>query len=273
MQTLSKASLEAANFFELECRLFYLCIVIFLTAKGAFVKIKSSHVLIAAAFILSGCQQSESTAADAPAPQSAPVAAAAVTGRVAVFDIDYVADQAGMVQDMQAKIEAKKEELTKELDAIGKKIQTTLEAEGKKLKKDKELPEKARALEQGAAIKFRQVQAEADARLNAYRIQLIGEIREAIKPVAREVAYGRGFDILMLRNDTVVFDTKDEVELTQTILKAYQAKFPNAVKKPEPEAKKVDAPKPAEAKKPVEPKKPAEAKKPAPEAKKPAPAN
>lgn len=229
-------------------------------------KMRPTQILIAAAFVLSGCQQGESTAADAP-PAAAPQSASAVAGgRVAVFDIDYVADQAGMVQEMQAKIEAKKEELTKELDAVGKKIQTTLEAEGKKLKKDKDLPEKARALEQGAQIRFRQVQAEADARLNAYRIQLIGEIREAIKPIAREVAYGKGFDMLMLRNDMVVFDTKDEVELTQAILKAYQAKFPNAFKKPEPEPKPKPKPKP-EAKpepKKAETAKPAEAKKPAP---------
>jgi Skp family chaperone for outer membrane proteins len=216
-------------------------------------KIKSMHFLVAMSFVLSGCQQSESTAADAPA--AAPQAVSVVqSGRVAVFDIDYVADQTGMVQEMRAKIEARKEELTKELEAVGKKIQTTLEAEGKKLKKDKDLPEKARALEQGAQIKFSQVQAEADARLNAYRIQLIGEIREAIKPVAREIAYAKGFDILMLRNDMVVFDVKDEAELTQAVLKGYQAKFPNAVKKPEPEPK-AEAPKPAEAKKPAPAKK------------------
>ena len=230
--------------------------------------IRFTQILVALSFVLSGCQQGESTAADTP-PAAAPSTLSVVQGgRVAIFDIDHVADQTGMVQDMRAKIEARKEELSKELDAVGKKIQATLEAEGKKLKKDKDLPEKARALEQGAQIKFSQVQAEADARLNAYRIQLIGEIREAIKPVAREVAHAKGFDILMLRNDMVVYDVKDEAELTQAILSAYQAKFPNAVKKPEPEPK-AESKKPAEAAKPAPAKKPVEAAKSAP-AKKPA---
>lgn len=200
-------------------------------------KISLAYAVAAAALILVGCEQGEPMAAT-PAAQTAPVQTAAapvqVSSRVAVFDIDYVADQTGMMQDMQKKIAAKKEELTKDLDGFRKKLQEQLEVEGKKLKKDKDLPQKAAALEQATAIKFRQGQAEADAALNAYRIQLIGEIREAIKPVAREIAFGMGFEVLLLSNDMVVFEVNEEVELTNEILMAYQARFPDAVKKPEP---------------------------------------
>lgn len=210
-------------------------------------KTLSPIVLALTTLVLVGCQQSEPQAATpeaAPAAQAsiAPTAGAPMSGRIAVFDIDYIGDQTGMVQSMQKKMADKKAELQKELEEFGKKLQETLQEEGKKLKKDKDLPKKARALEQATQMRYRQVQAEADAALNGYRMKLIGEIRDAIKPVAKEVAYGKGFNIIMLRNDTVVFDAKDEVDLTADILTAYRAKHPDAVKKPEPEAKTERAP-------------------------------
>jgi Skp family chaperone for outer membrane proteins len=216
-------------------------------------KTSLTYAIAALALVLVGCEQGEPMAAT-PAQQpgqAGMMAAPMASSRVAVFDIDYVAEQTGMMQDMQKKILAKRESLTKELDSFRKKLQDQLEKEGKKLKKDKDLPQKAATLEQATAMKFRQGQADADAALNAYRIQLIGEIREAIKPVAREVAFGMGFDVLLLSNDMVVFSTRDEVELTSEILMAYQARFPNAVKRPEPapESKKPESGK-AEAKKP-----------------------
>jgi Skp family chaperone for outer membrane proteins len=197
-----------------------------------------TYGVVASALILAGCQQSEPMAATPTQPQAAVATAAPAPqpGRIAVFDIDHIADQTGMVQEMQKKILAKKEELQKDLEEFSKKLRTTLEAEGKKLKKDKDLKKKAMALEQGAALKFRQGQAEADQALNIYRLRLISEIRDVIRPVAREVAYGKGFDVILLRNDTVVFDVKDEVELTNEILMAYQTRHPEAVKKPEPAA-------------------------------------
>jgi Skp family chaperone for outer membrane proteins len=208
-------------------------------------KISLAYAVTAAALLLIGCEQGEPMAAT-PSPQPAAAATAvnapAASGRVAVFDIDYIADQTGMMQDMQKKILTKKDELAKDLDSFRGKLQEQLEKEGQKLKKDKDLPKKAAALEQATALKFRQGQAEADQALNAYRLQLIGEIREAIKPVAREVAFAMGFDVLMLSNDMVVFEVREEVELTKEILLAYQARFPDAVKKPEPAT---DANKPA----------------------------
>ena len=203
----------------------------------------SPLILAVTALFMAGCQQSEPQAATpaaaqaAQAPAAASVAMPSTSGRIAVFDIDYVADQTGMMQSLQKKVTAKKDELKKELESFSKKLQTALQEEGKKLKKDKDLPQKARALEQATQIKFRQGQAEADAALNAYRIKLIGEVRDAIKPIARQVAYGKGFDIILLSNDMVVYDVKDEVELTNEILMAYQAKHPDAVKQPEPEPK------------------------------------
>ncbi|QFY90749.1 OmpH family outer membrane protein [Magnetovirga frankeli] len=201
-------------------------------------KISQTHVVALVALVLVGCDQGEPMAATpaqqaAPAPRLATTANAAGVSRVAVFDIDQVAEQTGMMQDMQKKILAKKERLSKDLDDFRKRLQDQLEKEGKKLTKDKDLPNKAAALEQATAVKFRQGQVEADAALNAYRIQLISEIRDAIKPVAREVAFGMGFDILLLSNDMVVFEVREEAELTNEILMAYQARFPDAVKKAE----------------------------------------
>jgi Skp family chaperone for outer membrane proteins len=200
-----------------------------------------SIALIASALVISGCQESNGGTA-APAAESS-------VGTVAVFDIDKVADETGMVQEMNKKMKERAVQLRKDLQEFHKKLKGELEKQAKKLDpKEKNFRQKVAALEQGAQIKFRQTQAQADQALNVYRIKQISEIRELIKPVAKEVASSKGFTILLLRNDTVVFDAIDPVELTDEILASYQGKHPEAVKKPEPEAEgKQDDAAPSEA--------------------------
>ncbi len=200
--------------------------------------------LIAISVLVMGCQQGEPQAAPqaaapahspAPAPMQQPAPPPPPQkGRVAVFDIDYVADQTGMFQDMKGKLKVKRGELNKELETFAKKLKETLQAEGKKIKKGKNQKREIAALEQGAQIKFRQEQAKADAVFKNYSVKLAAEMRDRIKPVAREVAFSKGFDVILLKNDMVVFENSDDVNLTQTILMAYQARHPDAVKKPEP---------------------------------------
>jgi Skp family chaperone for outer membrane proteins len=155
-----------------------------------------------------------------------------------VFDIDKVADETGMFQDVKKKLRVKRDALNNELENFAKKLKSELQKQGKKLKKDKDLKKKIATLERGTQVKFRQGQAEADAAFKAYSVELATAMRDRIKPVAREVAYGMGFDVILLKNDLVVFDHKDEVDLTQEILMAYQARHPDAVKKAEAEPKK-----------------------------------
>jgi Skp family chaperone for outer membrane proteins len=219
-----------------------------------------SFAVIASLFAVIGCQESaDVTAAPAAAAvqEAAPVQAVAMPdkspmGKLAIFDLNAVADETGMLQSMSKKMGEKAVELKKNLETFHKDLQKELEKQAKdiqaKIKKNKKIKKKeqefkkqAMVLEQGAQIKFRQAQAQADQALNLYRVKLVSEIREAIRPVAKEVSEAKGFKVLLLRNPELVFDVSEGVDLTQEILVSYQAKHPDAVKKPEPEPAAKDA--------------------------------
>jgi Skp family chaperone for outer membrane proteins len=73
--------------------------------------------------------------------------------------------------------------------------------------------------------------------LAQHRVQLVQQFRDQIKPYARQVAQKRGLSVIMTKNDTVVYDFSDSVDITADVVKAIRTNQPQTP---------VDSPRPQE---------------------------
>lgn len=190
--------------------------------------------LAAAPLLFTGCQ---GQAPSVPAPSD----------RIAVFDINRITEEANLMSAVQEKVKAKQAELVKELTEYKTSLLDEMRAQEAKIdSQDKDRAQKAAELQRAVEIQLIKAQRQADLALNAHRASVIGELRDLFKPIAREVAKAKGFKMVLLKNDALVFDFAEELDLTNEIMASYKAKHPESVKKPEDAPKeKAEAPAPA----------------------------
>ncbi|MBU0499996.1 MAG: OmpH family outer membrane protein [Gammaproteobacteria bacterium] len=158
----------------------------------------------------------------------------APTNIVAVFDINRITEEAGLMSAVQEKAKTKQEELVQELTKYKASLLEELKQQVEKIDSlDGSRDQKVAELQRAVEIQLIKAQRQADVALNTHRAGVIGELRDLFKPIAREVARAKGFKIVLLKNDAVVFDFVDELDLTDEIMASYRAKHPEAAQKPE----------------------------------------
>jgi len=174
-------------------------------------------VVLAVSFNLTGCgsknQQSDS---------------GSDTGDVAVIDLDKVAKELGRDAQMVNSLQQRQETLNQKLLAVQTSFRNQI-AEQKRKVGDEPIREEAQHLlrmQQQANIQLNQERQKAQTNLGYHKAQLITSFRDDVRPVALQVAAEKGLDLIVTKNDNVIFAHHQEIDITDEVVSRLSAVSP-----------------------------------------------
>jgi Skp family chaperone for outer membrane proteins len=140
-------------------------------------------------------------------------------GKTAVLDLDEIAKRLGQDVKMTESIRAKEAALNREVDARVAALQQQLAAKRKELgdKPSEEQKKQLAAMEAQARQQASQLRTKAAALVKQHRLGVIRQFREEVKAVGDRIAAKKGIDLLLTKNDTVVFSYQPLVDITDDI--------------------------------------------------------
>ena len=181
----------------------------------------SFAVLPFVALMSTGCNQS--------AQQSGPVAS---TGGVAVIDLDEVARQLGSDKQIVTAIKQREAALNTKLGDLAKNYMAEFEKHREALAAEKQDQSVQLASYQQQVNKnLSTARAQAQQNLTQHRSKLITQFREAVLPAARRVANGRGMNVILTKQDSLLYAYQPDADITAevvTTLRASMAKTASA---------------------------------------------
>lgn len=154
----------------------------------------------------------------------------AVSGGVAVVDLDEVSRRLGRYNEMQNSLQTKAEETKQKLTAIEQSAIKQLQEARNSLgaTPDAEQAQKFQKLQKTASLQLNQIKQRAELEVSSHRQQLVQEFREQARPIAARIAKEQGFDAVMTRNDSLLFSYENTVDITDEVTKAMAAMAPAA---------------------------------------------
>lgn len=156
-----------------------------------------------------------------PTPQ--PPAARTPQGGVAIIDLDAVAARLGNDQQMLASISSKQAELNQHLAQTAQAYRKQLEAQRQPPAPGGESEGVTlAAFEQAAQSRLDEARRQAETTMAAHQAELVRQFRNHVRPAARRVARERGLSIIITRNDSVVYDYVDAVDITDAVVAELQ---------------------------------------------------
>lgn len=165
-------------------------------ANNCFSRITLSIIALAAAFTLTGC--------DSRSNQQA------TPGRVAIVDMDQVAQATGFTQRLTGLLQRAEQEEQARLQALQQELGIVPNAP---------IPTDAEAAQKMAQSQMRMRDAveQAQQRFDMIRYGELEQFRNMIRPVAERVAHAHGFSIVMEMRDGML-SVASEVDITQDII-------------------------------------------------------
>lgn len=165
-------------------------------------------LLAACAAVGVGCSRPATSAPSAP------------LGTVAVIDLDRVAQKLGQDRQITQAIQTQQSLLQKQLQELAAAYDQQL-AQNRQNSAEPSTGEVALASwQQQASANLGKARQELEAKLTAHRAQLVLQFREQIKPFAREAARARGLSVIVTKNESVVYDFVDAVDISDDVVTA-----------------------------------------------------
>lgn len=153
-------------------------------------------------------------------------AAFAQKGGVAILDIDAVAKELGVEEQVRVTLVSMQESLNAELQ----KAQSTLQAQMNGVEQaagenpTDEKKQEVLATNQQLNAEFNRLKMQAEQNLVQERVRLINDFRIKLEPVALEVAKGKGYDVVLMKVTPPLFASAPEVDITADTAKLAKSK-------------------------------------------------
>ena len=140
-----------------------------------------------------------------------------VIGAVGVIDLDAVALRLGIDKTIADSIRQRQTSLNEQLAGMAKSIETQLAERKSASEQNVDDQVTLAAWHQQAQTALDKARRQVEANLVQHRTDLIRQFREQIKPAARRVARARGLSLIVTKNETVVYDFVDAVDITDAV--------------------------------------------------------
>ncbi|MCH2118466.1 MAG: OmpH family outer membrane protein [Pirellulales bacterium] len=187
-----------------------------------------SAVLIISALVVSqsGCSDSSRTPT-ASAPLAPPHG-------VAVIDLDAVAQRLGSDAVMNQSLQTAAATLDQNFATIQATYQTQFDTAKTELGETPTTEQTQQLANFGKEInlKLNQTRQTAQSQLTQHRSQLIQRFRDQVKPIAQAVASQRGLDVVVSKNDTVIFAFGPTADITDEVIETLLAQTSAGSKTP-----------------------------------------
>lgn len=142
-------------------------------------------------------------------------------GGVAVLDIDEVARQLGVEEQVRATLASLQKRLNEDLQKTQAQLQSEMNGVQKAAGEnptEKQINQ-IRATGQQLNSEFARLKAQAEQTLAQERVRLINEFRIKLEPIARDAAAERGLDVVLMKVTPPVFAFAPEVDITDATVK------------------------------------------------------
>lgn len=187
---------------------------------------------------LTGCDTPIGPASTAAASSTPPAekGGAAVSGGVAVIDLDEVARRLG--DDVQIIEDVKRREtrLNDELQTL--QVSYTRQLEDKQREfgysANEEQQKELQQLDMSLGTKLQQAQLDAQRELAMLQNSLVQRLRERVRPVARDVAKSRGLSTIVVKNLDVLFYHDEAHDITNEVVEKLLAQGGATFQSPSP---------------------------------------
>jgi Skp family chaperone for outer membrane proteins len=143
---------------------------------------------------------------------------------IAIVDLEVVAEKLGKSKEMQTKIEQRQQELNQSLQQAKSNIDGQLQSAAGKLgdSQDELARQQYVALEQEGRKRLETFRVEGESSLMQYRLQVVQQFRDTIRPISLTVAKRNGCNVVLTKTDTVIFAYASEVDITDEIVSSMQ---------------------------------------------------
>jgi Skp family chaperone for outer membrane proteins len=141
-------------------------------------------------------------------------------GNVAILDLQAVAARLGRSDEMKEVLSERGEELQSKLSTLKGDLQTKLDQKSKEIEEANGVadPKKLAQLQQDARGELNRALQQAQGELQKEARRTVMRFREEVKPVARRVARDRGLQIILTKNEAVVFEYDSAVDMTDAVV-------------------------------------------------------
>jgi Skp family chaperone for outer membrane proteins len=139
---------------------------------------------------------------------------------VAVIDLDRVAQQLGQDRHITQAIHTQQSLLQQQLQELAATYEQQLAQNRQKAAEPGAGEVALASWQQQASANLGKARQELEAKLTAHRAQLVLQFREQIKPFAREAARSRGLSVIVTKNESVVYDFVDAVDISDDVVAA-----------------------------------------------------
>lgn len=148
------------------------------------------------------------------------------THGVAVIDLDAVAQRLGSGVTMNQSLQHAVKTLDQKYTAIRASYQTQFDTAKTELGETPTAEQTQQLSSFGKEInlKLNQTRQAAQSQLTQHRSQLIQRFRDQVKPIAQEVAAQRGLDVVVSKNDAVIFAFGPTADITDEVIEKMLAK-------------------------------------------------
>ncbi len=177
--------------------------------------------LTCATLLLAGCGQSPASSA----------------GAVALVDLSAVARATGEDQMIRQRSEAGQQEMMVQLQQLAQMLEANLAAEEDKAGSEPTAAdtERLQQMTQDARQQVAQAQQQAQQEVQQLQTDLVMEFRNALLPIAQDIAADRGASVILLRDANVLW-AAEGVDITAEVIAAWQAQPGAAAPSAEPAA-------------------------------------
>lgn len=142
-----------------------------------------------------------------------------VASNVAVIDLDALAQKIGRAAKLNEAVKAKQDELNTQLNDAQQQLNTQMQAKEQEFGPSP-TAEQAQQLQQlrgQASVKLIQARQQAKQILQQHQNQVINEFREEVKPHAQAVAKDKGYLVVLVKNDQLVYTYASSVDITDAV--------------------------------------------------------
>lgn len=140
---------------------------------------------------------------------------------VAIVDLDKVAKELGIEQQMVGQIEKTQNNLNQQLTQHASSLQEQLNVRVSKMGESPTVAQNAELSEMKNRVKAQLASNKQVAQnsLNTLQLDLIRSFREKLQPVALRLAKDEGCKVVLSKNDTVVFAYDESIDITDKVIR------------------------------------------------------
>ena len=151
-------------------------------------------------------------------------------GNVAIVDLDKAANQLGLSDQWTTQLDNQKTKVNQQLVEYQKQLNQQLESKKAEViaaSDSKESLTKPQQVElatyqQQLNGKLQQAKTQAEQHISKTRSQIIQNFRNMAKQISLEVALENGYDVVLTKNDSVVFNYSPESDITSHVVTRLQ---------------------------------------------------